>query len=830
MQAGHRESTTTRRLGAALVAFVTFASTLLLAPASVGAQSSSDTIDWDYNDFWYETPEGFRTTDTDNDGIDPWGCEAYEYPYAVADFWEVEPQNSIPGNASSQATVEANFDRIINAESDCWYNAEAFPGEGAIDLINYFRAYHGVPPVKPWFSNEHALASSQAQVDCNCPFQHWGEISQQFNDDFPGVIGVELRAGSGLTGLYSSEFHRPSLLDPSFDYVSIGSARPGDATVLMIRLDSTAPDLTFNFRNVFDRYDSLEDRNWQVGPEAEPFFSAGQNYDFWTLAVNTGQTTRPEGSRLTPGIVDPSFNPHPIDPNNGPLVTWEQPQQHGDLTEAREQVLELLNTYRASLNADDANWPNLNPEPLSLYEQDRPDPRSQAQFGYEDGFWLQGYFDEGVFPFGITQNKNNESFDSIRGNIPGTRTILAVGIGILDEDQRYRTLLNPSINEVEINVECALVDGERNGSFQVWITGITNLDTFVPGSFPRGNEIDGFQQGALDALTQYGDGQLIYAENLCPTDSVDWRDRNGVLPSTTTTTAPPVTTTTTAPAPTTTTTVAPVAPTTTAPVTTTTVPQSLNEPSTTVHTCNGLVATIVGTDGNDTLTGTSGADVIVGLEGNDTIIGLEGNDTICGNEGADDISGGYGEDYIDAGTGHDEVRGNQDDDVLIGNRGDDFLHGGQNDDTIEGGSGDDDIVGGSGHDTISGNDGDDFILGNAGADTLNGNLGDDVIRGGSAADVIDGGYGDDDLHGQLGPDTVLGNVGNDRIAGGSGHDTLRGGKGEDLMFGGKGDDTFFGGSDNDRFRGGEGFDTASGGAGTDLANSAVEVLNNASYQ
>jgi RTX calcium-binding nonapeptide repeat (4 copies) len=38
-------------------------------------------------------------------------------------------------------------------------------------------------------------------------------------------------------------------------------------------------------------------------------------------------------------------------------------------------------------------------------------------------------------------------------------------------------------------------------------------------------------------------------------------------------------------------------------------------------TCDGRVATIVGTEGNDTINGTAGRDVIVGLGGDDTIYG-----------------------------------------------------------------------------------------------------------------------------------------------------------------------------------------------------------------
>src|SRR5687768_12842414 len=56
-------------------------------------------------------------------------------------------------------------------------------------------------------------------------------------------------------------------------------------------------------------------------------------------------------------------------------------------------------------------------------------------------------------------------------------------------------------------------------------------------------------------------------------------------------------------------------------------------------TCDGLTATIVGTNGDDTLTGTTGDDVIVGLGGDDVIVGDLGADRICGGTGDDTLSG-----------------------------------------------------------------------------------------------------------------------------------------------------------------------------------------------
>ena len=76
-------------------------------------------------------------------------------------------------------------------------------------------------------------------------------------------------------------------------------------------------------------------------------------------------------------------------------------------------------------------------------------------------------------------------------------------------------------------------------------------------------------------------------------------------------------------------------------------------------TCEGRVATHLGTPGDDVLRGTDGDDVMVGLGGNDTIIGLLGNDVMCGDEGTDRLSGLAGDDRIfgglDSGDGGGDV-------------------------------------------------------------------------------------------------------------------------------------------------------------------------------
>jgi hypothetical protein len=86
------------------------------------------------------------------------------------------------------------------------------------------------------------------------------------------------------------------------------------------------------------------------------------------------------------------------------------------------------------------------------------------------------------------------------------------------------------------------------------------------------------------------------------------------------------------------------------------------------------MATIPGTNGNDTLTGTgeddvinggNGADTLDGAEGDDTLSGGNGTDTLAGGEGDDTLSGGNGDDVLDGGDGDDDVNGDRGDDVLI---------------------------------------------------------------------------------------------------------------------------------------------------------------------
>lgn len=90
--------------------------------------------------------------------------------------------------------------------------------------------------------------------------------------------------------------------------------------------------------------------------------------------------------------------------------------------------------------------------------------------------------------------------------------------------------------------------------------------------------------------------------------------------------------------------------------------------------CNGLPATVVGTDGADFLKGTDGDDVIVALGGNDVVRGGPGNDVVCGGRGHDHIRVTSGSDIVLGGPGGDRLEAfSRRPTQLRGGSGDDFL-------------------------------------------------------------------------------------------------------------------------------------------------------------
>jgi len=195
--------------------------------------------------------------------------------------------------------------------------------------------------------------------------------------------------------------------------------------------------------------------------------------------------------------------------------------------------------------------------------------------------------------------------------------------------------------------------------------------------------------------------------------------------------------------------------------------------------CDGMVPTIVGTEGDDVLTGTGGDDVIAGLGGNDTIVGGGGNDRICGGAGNDTIDGRAGNDRLFGGDGADTLVGGAGNDRLEAGNGADDLTGDAGDDILLGENGEDRIRGGAGNDFTHGGDDDDDITDGDGADTIIGGNGDDTLRGGAGNDFIDGGPGADRLLGEAGDDTLQGGAGDpagiNRLNGGAGTDACSGG-------------------------------------------------------
>ncbi len=71
--------------------------------------------------------------------------------------------------------------------------------------------------------------------------------------------------------------------------------------------------------------------------------------------------------------------------------------------------------------------------------------------------------------------------------------------------------------------------------------------------------------------------------------------------------------------------------------------------------CNGLTATIVGTEDGETLTGAPGDDVVAALGGNDFVRASGGNEIVCGGGGRDELLGQGGTDKLLGEDGKDPV-------------------------------------------------------------------------------------------------------------------------------------------------------------------------------
>src|SRR3989304_7137788 len=171
-------------------------------------------------------------------------------------------------------------------------------------------------------------------------------------------------------------------------------------------------------------------------------------------------------------------------------------------------------------------------------------------------------------------------------------------------------------------------------------------------------------------------------------------------------------------------------------------------PANAILNCDGFVATIIGTSGDDLIDGTPEDNVIMGLDGNDIINGNGGNDIVCSGSGSDVVTTGSGNDYLHGEGGADTFHagdGNNTIDADFGSEGD-VITTGSGDDYILLGAGFDNIDSGDGHDKIIAGGGDDIIQTKGGDDKIYGGDGDDCINSGSGTDTIDGGTGDNNIN------------------------------------------------------------------------------------
>ena len=279
--------------------------------------------------------------------------------------------------------------------------------------------------------------------------------------------------------------------------------------------------------------------------------------------------------------------------------------------------------------------------------------------------------------------------------------------------------------------------------------------------------------------------------------------------------------------------------------------------------CFGEPATIVGTNGDDSITGTNGPDVIVSRAGADRVRGRGGFDLICAGPGHDRLFGGPGGEFIFGGEGNDELDGGRGpfsdfapgpgDDLVVGRTFSDAVHfpsaeraitaslvtgtaSGEGSDTLEQ------------IDALLGGPFDDTLIGNADDNGLIGRAGDDTLRGGDGFDFISGQAGDDDIHGGLFFDVAdyyeensnagrtVGPITVDLVAGtatGDGSDTLSGiegatgSDGADTMIGDDKENFFFllvGGDDTVNLGGGNDFVDAGRGADDLTAGAGLDTL------
>lgn len=203
-------------------------------------------------------------------------------------------------------------------------------------------------------------------------------------------------------------------------------------------------------------------------------------------------------------------------------------------------------------------------------------------------------------------------------------------------------------------------------------------------------------------------------------------------------------------------------------------------------TCAGQPATVVGTDGADSLVGTDGPDVVSLGAGGDEFWGLGGDDVICGGAGGDELSGGEGANRVYGEAGPDELYEAGADLVVAGGPGDDVVHSAQSQapgwtGTLDGGSGVDALLFGG---SATGG-----LVVDVPAGTIQGAGSYDIARfeGYSLTlerDVFRGGPGTDRVYGTHGGDLVSTAAGADLVLIGSGPPSdsiVRTGSGDDRV-------------------------------------------------
>jgi Ca2+-binding RTX toxin-like protein len=266
------------------------------------------------------------------------------------------------------------------------------------------------------------------------------------------------------------------------------------------------------------------------------------------------------------------------------------------------------------------------------------------------------------------------------------------------------------------------------------------------------------------------------------------------------------------------------------------------------------MATIIGTNGNNSLAGTTAADTMIGRAGNDQLLGNGGNDRLNGGTHNDVLNGGSGIDtadysnliiggttYIGAtsgvivnlnlagvqntvGAGLDtlvsieNLTGSNFRDALAGNSSTNVLSGLAGNDILAGAGGTDQLFGGDGNDLLNGGTHNDLLIGGLGSDTADYGtytIGRQPVIGATAGVTVNlnlagaqntRGAGSDTL---VSIENLTGSDFHDVLTGNSANNVLTGRAGNDTLNGGNGNDTLQGDSGNDTLNGGDGIDTVS---------------------